>query len=163
MLYSLYRRVILNNYLVCVANIRFLFMICSQNSIDDEMHIYNKFPWMCVCLFNSCWGLTSILNIWRHIATVPTCSSDILTNVLPHRNAMPQTQDIPHPVTVYRYRVDLSVCYPLMWNVTLGYTTTHFNVLGQTRYGNILPWTSSNTSERSTLWCWYGGSQSEAR
>ena len=58
---------------------------------------------------------------------VPACSSGTLTNVLPHRNAMPQTQDMtPHPVTVYRHRADLSLCYPLMWNVTLEYTATHF-------------------------------------
>ena len=38
-----------------------------------------------------CWGLMSLLNIWGHIATVATCSSGTLTNVLPHRNAMPQT------------------------------------------------------------------------
>ena len=35
-----------------------------------------------------CLGLTSLLNIWGHIATVPACSSGTLTNVLPHRNAM---------------------------------------------------------------------------
>ena len=71
---------------------------------------------------------------------VPPCSSDTLTNVLPHRNAMPQTQDTtPHPVTVYRHRADLSLCYPLMWNVTLEYTATHFNVLGETRPGNPCP------------------------
>ena len=41
-------------------------------------------------------------------------------DVLPHRNATLQTQDVtPHPVTVYRHGVDLSLCYPLMWNVTL--------------------------------------------
>ena len=34
---------------------------------------------------------------------VPTCSSDTLTNVLPHRNAMPLT----HRVTVYRHRTAL--------------------------------------------------------
>ena len=62
------------------------------------------------------------------------CSSGTLTNVLPHRNAMPQTQDMtPHPVTVYRQRANLSLCYPSMWNVTLEYTATHFNVLGETR------------------------------
>ena len=33
-------------------------------------------------------------NIWGHIATVPACSSGTLTNVLPHRNAMLQTQDM---------------------------------------------------------------------
>ena len=62
---------------------------------------------------------------------VPACSSGTLTNVLLHRNSMPQTQDTtPHPVTAYRHRADLSLCYPLMWNVTLDYTATHFNVLG---------------------------------
>ena len=67
---------------------------------------------------------------------VLACSSGTLTNVLPHRNAMPQTQDTtPHPVTVYSHRVDWSLCYPLMWNVTQEYTctTTHLNVLGHTR------------------------------
>ena len=43
-------------------------------------------------------GLTSLRNIWGHITMVPACSSGALTNVLPHRNAMPQTQDTtPHP------------------------------------------------------------------
>ena len=83
-----------------------------------------------------CLGLRSLLNIWGYIATVPACSSGTLTNVLLHRNAMPQTQDMtPHPVTVYRHRTDLTY-YPSMWNITLEYTTTHFNVLGQIRSGN---------------------------
>ena len=91
------------------------------------------------CLF-VCLGLTSLLNIWGHISTVPACSSGTLTNVLPHRNAMPQTQNTtPHPVTVYRHGADLSLCYPLMWNVTLEYTATHFNILGKTRPGNPSP------------------------
>ena len=69
--------------------------------------------------------------------TDPACSSGTLTNVQPHRNAMPQLQDMtPHPVTVYRHRAELSLCYPLMWKVTLEYTDTHFNVLGQTQSGN---------------------------
>ena len=76
---------------------------------------------------------------FKQITMVPACSSGSLTNVLPLRNAMPQTQDTTHhPVTVYRHRADLS-CYPLMWNVTLEYTTTHFNVLGKTRPGNPSP------------------------
>ena len=71
---------------------------------------------------------------------VPACSSGTLTNVLPQRNAMPQTQDMtPYPVTVYRHGADLSLCYPLMWNVTLEYTATHFNVLGKIRPGNPSP------------------------
>ena len=53
---------------------------------------------------------------------------------------MPQTQDTtPHPVTVYRHGANLSLCYPSMWNVTLEYTATHFNVLGETRPGNPSP------------------------
>ena len=71
---------------------------------------------------------------------MPACSSGTLTNVLPHRNAMPQTQDTTsHPVTVYRHGANLSLCYPSMWNVTLEYTATHFNVLGETRPGNPSP------------------------
>ena len=51
------------------------------------------------------------------MTTVRVCSSGTLTNVLPHRNAMPQTQDtIPQPVTVYRHRADLLLCYTL--NIT---------------------------------------------
>ena len=107
-------------------------------------------------------GLTSLWNIWGHITTVPACSSGTFTNVLPHRNAMPQTQDTtPHPVTVYRHGANLSLCYPSMWNVTLEYTATHFNVLGETRPGNPSPTFHTHTSERST-WCCHGGQQSEA-
>ena len=57
---------------------------------------------------------------------------------MPHKNAMPQTQDMTsNTVTIYRHRADLS-CYPSMWNVTLEYTTTgtHLNVLDQTQSGN---------------------------
>ena len=76
---------------------------------------------------------------------MPTCSSGTLTNVLPQRNAMPHTQDmILYSLTVYRHRANLSLCYLLMWNVTLEYTTTHLNTLGQTRSGNPSP-TSTHT------------------
>ena len=84
-----------------------------------------------------CLGLTSLLNIWCHIVTVSTWGSGTLTNVLPHRNAMSETQGMtPHPVTVYRHGADLSLCYPLMWNVKLEYTATHSR-------------SSTHTSERS--------------
>ena len=46
-----------------------------------------------------------------------------------------RTYMTPHPVKVYRHRVYLSCC-PLMWHTTLEYTTTHFNVLVQTQWGN---------------------------
>ena len=107
-----------------------------------------------------CLGLTSLLNIWGHITTVPACSSDTLTIVLPHRNAMPQTQDAtPYPITVYKHRADLSLCYPLIWNVTLEYTATHFNVFGKTQQGNHSP--TSHTLANAQLYdsC----SQSEVR
>ena len=67
---------------------------------------------------------------------MPACSST-LTKVLPHWNAMLQTHNMtPHPVTAYRYRADLSLCYPLMWIVTLEATSACFNVLGLTRWRN---------------------------
>ena len=44
-----------------------------------------------------------------------------------------------HPVPVYRHGADLSMCYLLVWNVTLEYTATYFNVLGETRPGNPSP------------------------
>ena len=108
--------------------------------LEKDITIYMLFllKWV-VCLF-VCLGLTSLWNIWGHIMTVPACSSGTLTNVLPHRNAMPQTQNTtPHPVTVYRHGANLSLCYPSMWNVTLEYTATHFNVLGETQPGNPSP------------------------
>ena len=81
---------------------------------------------------------------------VPACSSGTLTNVLPHRNAMPQTQDTtPHPVTVYRHGANLSLCYPSMWNVTLEYTATHFNVWGETQPGNPSP--TFHTHQRTLI------------
>ena len=136
--------------MLCVTGPRY--ESCETLSREDGGHIA-KSPWSyCAttnhftrvrnhffCLF-VCLGLTSLWNIWGHITTVPACSSGTLTNVLPHRNAMPQTQDTtPHPVTVYRHGANLSLCYPSMWNVTLEYTATHFNVLGETRPGNPSP------------------------
>ena len=114
--------------------------------------LYIKFTCLFVCL-----GLTSILNIWGHITTVPACSSGTLTNVLPqHRNAMPQTQDMtPHPVTVYRHGGDLSLCYPLMWNVTLEYTATHFNVFGETRPGNPSPTFHTHQRTLNLMLSWW--------
>ena len=110
--------------------------------------------WLFVCFV--CLGLTSLLNTWDHIATVPACSSDTASQ----EYATPQTQNMtPCPVRVYRHRADLSLCCPLMWYVTLEYTTTNFNVLGKTRPGNL----PRSSRERSTLWCCYGGSQLAAR
>ena len=87
-------------------------------------------------------------HLWSYRA-MSVCSSTF-PNALPLscRNAMLQTQDMtPYPVTVFRHRADLSQCYPLMWNVTLEYTTTYFNVLGQTRSGNAS--TTFHTHQRT--------------
>ena len=103
-----------------------------------------------------CLGLTSFLNIWGHIATVPACSSGTLTNVLPHRNAMQQTQNTKsHPVTVYRHGADLSLCYPSMWSITLEYTATHFNVLGETRPGNPSPTFHTHHRKLNLMLSWW--------
>ena len=80
-----------------------------------------------------CWGLASLFNIWGHIMAMPACGSD--TSICCH-TGMPCPDMTPHPVTVYRHRVNLSLCYPLMWNVTMEYTTTHFYVLCQTQSRN---------------------------
>ena len=106
-----------------------MLLIYNGNYLSDHF-VYGNFHCMAsnrnkvkinLCYFLEnlvCWvclGLTSFLKIRGHIATVPTCSSGTLTNVLPHRDAMPQTQDMtPHPVTVYGHRANLSLCYPLM-------------------------------------------------
>ena len=108
-------------------------------------------------------GLTSLLNIWGHIATVPACSSGTLTNVLPHRNAMPQTQGMKyHPVTVYRHgptcRCVIHWCGTSHWNTQLPILMSWVRPDRE-----ILPWSFTHTSERSTWWYWYGGSQSVAR
>ena len=101
-----------------------------------------------ICLFVL--ALTSLLNIWGHIATVPAWCSGTLTNVLPHKNTMSQTKGITtQPVKVYRYGADLSLCYQFMWNVTREYTTTHFYVLGQTRPGNHFSTFHTNTHQRT--------------
>ena len=100
---------------------------------------------------------------WCHLTIVGKMGT--LTNVLPHRNAIPQTQDmIRHSVTVYRHGVDLSLCYPLMWNVTLEYTATHFNVLGETRTGNPSPTfhTHQRTLNLMLLWWLTVGSSVES-
>ena len=88
------------------------------------------------CLFVGVWKL--LLNIWDHIAMVTTFLEVVLwpmccqTGMSCYRHSTWP----PPPITVNRSRADLSLCYPLMWNVTLEYTATHLNVFGQTRLGN---------------------------
>ena len=108
----------------------------------------------------SCWihlfeiSESRVFNIECCLALNCGTSSGTLTNVLPHRNAMPQTQDMtPHLVTVYRHGTDLSLCYPLMWNVTLEYT--HFNVLGETRPGNPSPTFHTHQGTLNLILLWW--------
>ena len=50
--------------------------------------------------------------------------------VLPHKYFMPQSWGMtPKPVTVYKYRINLYLCYPLMWSSTLKAAITHLEVL----------------------------------
>ena len=132
-----------NQCSICYKFSLYVQYICAKSStIYYTTYNFTGDPYSISVLFFYfiCLGLMSLLNIWGHITTVPACSSGTLTNVLPHRNVMPQTQDTtPHPVTVYRHGTDLLLCYPFMLNVTLEYTATHFNVLGETRPGNPSP------------------------
>ena len=79
-----------------------------------------------VCLFIS-------LDLTSHIAMVPACSSVTLTIVLPHRNAMLQTQDMTPHLSQYqthgRY-IDVELTQEAI--------TTHFNFFGLTRPKNAL-------------------------
>ena len=86
----------------------------------------------------------SLLNIWGHIATVPTGSigtqeyhtANIGQNNPPHHSI--QTQGQPDVLSI---DVDC----------TQEDTTTHLNVLGQTWPGNPYPIFHTYTSERATL------------
>ena len=148
---------------ICVEKEEKIIILCKPWSLCQAQTLIKESIHLMICFLFVCLGLTSLWNTWGHITTVPACSSGTLTKVLPHRNAMPQTQGMtPHPVTVYRHGADLS-CYPLMWNVTLEYTTTNLNVLSKTGPGNHSLTFHTHTSECSSPWCWYGGSQSETR
>ena len=73
---------------------------------------------MCVCVCVCVYVCVCLLGFYVAFDNLrsyrmPACSCG--TNVLPHRSAMPQTQDMtPHPVTVYRHGADLPLCYLLM-------------------------------------------------
>ena len=56
----------------------------------------------------------------------------------------------PHPVTVDKHVADMSICYPLVRNITLEYKTTDFNVFGQTP-----KWNPSPTFHSCSSWSTY--------
>ena len=85
---------------------------------------------------------------------VPTYKSSTLSNVLPHKNAKLQTQDMTsHPITVYRH---------MYRAVGLSFGMSHWNRLLPILRSwvrpdqEILPQPSTHISERSTSF-WYGG------
>ena len=109
------------------------------------------------------WVLTSLLNIWGHTTRLLLVAV-VLWPMCCHTE-MPSRKDMtPYPITVYRHGADLSLCYPLMWNVTLEYTATHFNVLGETWPGNPSPTfhTQQRTLNFMLLWWLTVGSSVES-
>ena len=65
-------------------------------------------------LENVWWGSTGFLTSEVILQRCLLLENGTFTNVLPQRNAMPQTQDMtPYPLTVYKYGPDM-LCYPLI-------------------------------------------------
>ena len=89
---------------------------------------------------------------------LPACSSGALTNVLPNRNAMPQTQDMPSIPSQYTNMGPtccvINRCGTSHWNTQLPILMSWVRPNQE-----ILSRPSTRTSERSALWCCYGGSR----
>ena len=104
--------------------------------INNSSHISETIQFFKIRQEECSWFVCLLLlfitfNIRGHITLVPACSSGTLTYVLPHTHAMQQTPNTtPRHVTVYTHRVDLLLCYLLMWDVILEATTDYFNVIG---------------------------------
>ena len=83
-------------------DIKILRLTMNYMSPSEFFHLFlNQTPPNSICLFLFVLGLNVAFKHQGHITMVPAYSSGTLTNVLPHRNAMPQTQDMTHyPVTV---------------------------------------------------------------
>ena len=124
----------------CTCILIFYFLFCRY--VDDKVINRNLFHtniWKAVIhsleyFFLLGEGLTLLFNIWGHISTVPAGNSGPLTMVMPHRNAMPQTQDMAHhPVKVYRHTANcnMSLCYPLIW---MSHWNTHLPIFSS------IPW-----------------------
>ena len=79
---------------------------------------------------------------------VPACSSDTLTNVLPHRNAI--ATDTGHDIPP-RHSVQTQGRPVIVLSIDVkrhtGIHNTHFNVLGKTRPGN--PYPTFHTQQRT--------------
>ena len=95
-----------------------------------DMQVQNQLPTATLFV---CFDLTSLLNdgaclqMWYfdQCAATQEC------------HAVDTGHDTPPRHSVYRHRTNLSLRYPFMWNVTVKYTTTHFDVLCQTQSINL--------------------------
>ena len=92
-----------------------------------------------------------------NIATVPSCGT--FTNMLPHRNAMLQTQDMtPHPITPYRH-IDVEHYtgnhnYPFWYHCSDPMKKSSLNLphTKQTFYSNVIEMVfSENLSRKCTV------------
>ena len=84
-----------------------------------------------------------------HIAIVPACSSGTLTNVLPHINAMMQTQDMTQYTDIGpTCHCAIHCCGTSHWNTKLPISMSWVRPDQE-----ILPQSSTHTSEHSTLSC----------
>ena len=127
-------------YMLKIISLQKMFVICSFYHAAQLCATHYRTPGLvtnCIIYRLLCLmiggGATSLINMWGHVTTVSTCISGT-----EECNAADTGHDT-HPVTVHGCGADMWLCYPLMWNVTLEYTTAHFNVLGQTRSGNPSP------------------------
>ena len=101
-----HNNLIMDSHIFIVSNDAYI-MIPSKAYLMSTFNI-------CFYFLFVCFGFNIAL---KHLRSY---SSGTLIYELPHRNAMQQTQDMtPHPIIVYRHGADLSLCCPLMWNVTL--------------------------------------------
>ena len=83
------------------------------------------YAWLSICLFLLWFNV-----IFKHLRSSQRCLLVAVVTMCCHIWMPCRRHRTWHPVTVYRHRVDLSLCYPLMWNITVEYTTIHSNGLG---------------------------------
>ena len=100
-------------------------------------------------------GLDIAVHFLGPNATVPACSSVSLTIMLPHWNAMLQTQHrTPILVTIYRHLANLSLQCSLIWNITPEATTIVF--MSSVRPDQETLPSSSTQKANVLLQCYYG-------
>ena len=120
-----------------------LWSICGTTDIDVEQHLWKKRSIDIVVMFfisYHCWR--SNKNGDQVIYSPKTYLQNLITDKFSYEYFLKKFNITYRTVTVYmvyRHRAYLFLCYTLMWNITLKYTTTHFNVFGQTWLRNPSP------------------------